>query len=96
MTVERAVVTVTVTGTQVPDAAPPLAAPEADARPAAPEPATFFSPSAGLAPEFAEAEADEEAAMTVIYLVDVEVPVMVVVGPVSAAPSAPEPAGLVA
>ena len=66
MTVDRAVVTVTVTGTQLPDPDAP-AAPEAPVDPAAPD----------------------EAATTVIYLVEVLVPVIVVVGPVSEAETSP-------
>jgi hypothetical protein len=95
VTVERA--TVTVTGTQVPLAAPLFAAPEAPGAPAEPEaPGT---PAEALAPEFPELpelpelappEADAEALMTVTYRVEVWVPKMVVVGPVEeAAPSFP-------
>lgn len=59
VTVDKAVVTVTVTGAQLPDPAAPLSPDE----PAAPD----------------------EAARTVMYLVEVLVPVRVVVGPVSEA-----------
>jgi hypothetical protein len=59
VTVERATVSVTVTGAQE-------AAPEAPEFPPAPE----FP----LAPEFPPTPADEDAGMTVTYLVDVEVP----------------------
>lgn len=63
VTVDKAVVTVTVTGTQLPD-------PEAPAAPTAPA-------------------APEEAGTTVIYFVEVLVPVIVVVGPVSLAETSP-------
>jgi hypothetical protein len=69
VTVDKAVVTVTVTGTQFPD-------PEAPAAPDAP-----------LAP--ADPAAPEETGITVIYFVEVLVPVIVVVGPVSLAETAP-------
>lgn len=72
VTVDNAVVTVTVTGTQLPD-------PDA---PAAPE-----APAAPLAP--ADPAAPDEAGRTVMYLVEVLVPVIVVVGPVSEAETSP-------
>jgi len=95
VTVERA--TVTVTGAQDPDATAPLL-PEAEApgEPAEPEapgkPAEPEAPGEPAAPPLPPAEAlAEEAAMTVTYLVEVSVPVMVVVGPVElpAPPAAP-------
>lgn len=76
VTVDSAVVTVTVTGAQLPD------------------PATPLSPDDPLAP--ADAAAPDEAGRTVMYFVDVLVPVMVVVGPVSEAPADSDSPGKVA
>lgn len=67
MTVDRAIVTVTVTGTQLPDPLPPT--PPLSAAP---------DPPAGP-------EAPDDAGITVMYLVEVLVPVIVVVNPVSVA-----------
>ena len=79
MTVERATVSVTVTGAQ--EAAAPVTE-DGESPPA---------------PEFPLTSADGDAGMTVTYLVDVEVPWMVVVRPSEEEAAAPvTSAGLVA